>query len=114
MNQILFFTGIVLAGCFLLLSIFLFFNQKVPATIRYFLKMSNKKVTTKGSKQVIWTANKSAKGKNKSLKNKKTPQGKRDQAENFTEILGSAQNYATTLLDDSTTLLPDLNDKDDQ
>lgn len=107
MNQILFFSGIVFAGFFLLLSIFLFFYQKVPAVIRYFLKMGNKKVTARGAGSVVPAGKTSAKSKKDNLQRKKT-----SQAGSSTELLDIAQNYATALLDaDSTTLLPDLNDQ---
>ena len=113
MNQILFFSGIVFAGFFLLLSIFLFFYQKVPAVIRYFLKMGNKKVTGSGTGPVVPAGKTSAKSKKDNLQRKKTSQGmKASQAGSSTELLDIAQNYATALLDaDSTTLLPDLNDQ---
>jgi len=113
MNQILFFSGIVFAGFFLLLSIFLFFYQKVPAVIRYFLKMGNKRVETKGFKPVKAAGATSAKGKKENQQRKKAADSmKASQTGSSTELLDIAQNYATALLDaDSTTLLPDLNDQ---
>ena len=105
-NEILFYAGIVFAGFFLLLSFFLFFYQKVPSVIRYFMKMGNKRVSSQGFKIVNAPGN--------THKHSKTDisRGKNNSNESgSTELLDIAQNYATALLDaDSTTLLPYLND----
>lgn len=106
MNEILFYAGIVFAGFFLLLSFFLFFYQKVPSVIRYFMKMGNKRVSSQGFKMVNAPVNAHSHSKNN------VSRGKHYSKESgSTELLDMAQNYATALLDaDSTTLLPYLND----
>jgi len=112
MNEILFYAGIVFTGFFLLLSFFLFFYQKVPSVIRYFMKMGNKRVSLQGMKAVTASGDKEKHGKKNVSRAKNYTQGGDNlQGSSSTELLDIAQNYATALLDaDSTTLLPDLKD----
>lgn len=42
MNKILFYGGFALAALFLLLAVFLFFYQRIPSVVGYFLKMKNR------------------------------------------------------------------------
>lgn len=107
MNQILFYGGLALAVICFLLTVFLFFFQKIPSVIRYFRNVNSKKVfKTSYSYKVP---------KQKPVKinniNKKQIVDKQNIYDQRTEILDVAQNYATALLDaDSTELLPELND----
>lgn len=110
MNEILFYAGLVFAGFFLILSIFLFFYQKVPSAIRYFMKMGNKRVPSQGMKVVTSSGNAQKRSRKNVARATNYKQGGDNlQGSSSTELLDIAQNYATALLDaDSTTLLPEL------
>lgn len=106
MNNILFYGGLTLGIVFLLLSIFLFFFQKIPAVIRYFRNINSKKIFKNNHTYKV--------SQQKTSKHKKATISVTRQQNNDdqkTELLDIAQNYATALLDaDSTEILPDLND----
>ena len=103
MNQILFYGGLVLAIIFFLLTVFLFFFQRIPIVIKYFNNIKSKKVfkNSRGNYKVM---------PNKSIQ-KSIEVGGKDEIEQKTELLDIAQNYATALLDaDSTVLLPEIDE----
>lgn len=107
MNQILFYGGLALAVICFLLTVFIFFFQKIPSVIKYFRNVNSKKVF-KASHSYKVTKQKSVKIKDANKKQNVTKSNDYDQR---TEILDVVQNYATALLDaDSTELLPELND----
>lgn len=104
MNEIFFYAGLVLAGSFFILSVVLFFSQRIPAVIRYFFRMSKKKIKY------------SAVNENRVIYKSSGKTGQEDVTQLLvepekTELLEVAQNYATALLDaDSTTLLPEIDE----
>ena len=106
MNEILFYAGLVFAAMFFILAVVLLFSQNIPAVIRYFLKMRNRKIkySTMNENRVVY---KSSGGTGEDNSTQTLVESEK------TELLDVAQNYATALLDaDSTTLLPDLNDNE--
>ena len=106
MNQILFYGGLALAIICFILTVFLFFFQKIPSVVKYFRNVNSKKVF-KNSKSYKAQKHKTIKVK----ETKKSDAYKANEYEQRTEILDVVQNYATALLDaDSTELLPELND----
>lgn len=107
MNNILFYGGFALAIVFFLITVFLFFYQKIPSVIRYFHNIRNKKVF-KNSRGYKVPKQKSLKNKAESIKAQPVKQEIQDER---TQLLDVAQNYATALLDaDCTELLPELGD----
>ena len=100
MSEVFFYGGIVLSAVFLALAIFLFFRNKIPSAISYFLRHENPKV-------VSYKKGGSPRHDSSNLPRRAVKDPGRD-----TEVLDIAMNYATALLDaDRTELLPELDEK---
>lgn len=108
MNKILFYAGLVLGILLFLLAVYIFFHQNIPSVIRYFMRMGNKRLKTTDAaaiNKIVFTGN----TLHDHVSNEFTTP--LDQEEH-SEIISAVHNYATALLDadDSTTILPDLDD----
>lgn len=108
MNNVLMYGGLALAVVFFLITVFLFFYQKIPSVIKYFYNIRNKKVF-KNSHGYKVPKQKPSKKKVESTKAAQPV--KQEIQDERTQLLDIAQNYATALLDaDSTELLPELDE----
>lgn len=52
MNDIFFYGGIVLAISFFIASVVLFFTEKIPSVLRFYLRKDNKKVKKSAAKDI--------------------------------------------------------------
>lgn len=101
MNEVLLYAGIVLAGAFFILAIYLFFKNKIPSVVRYFLKMGNKTMPKQEiASNAVVNPSKEIEAEGTEIISAKNEQ---------TELLDIEESGATELLDDdSTTLLSSL------
>lgn len=106
MYETFLYAGLVLAIGFFITAFILFFKNKIPTVIKYFMHVAVKR-SYRPSMTTYITA-------------PKTPREKEDTTQTLdtgdekTEVLGVARQYATALLEaDSTTILPSL-DKEDE
>lgn len=105
MYEAFLYAGAALAICFFITAGILFFKNRIPSVIKYFTRAASNKsyrpsVTAYSSAPEISRANEET---------TQTP----DIANEQTEILGVARQYATALLEaDSTTILPSLDEED--
>ncbi len=105
MYDVLFYAGLVLSAAFLIAAVILFFGNRIPTVIRYFVHISGKKI--RRTPMLDYP-----------VKEKSAPADDEateilNSADEPTELLDIAQQYATALLDaDSTTLLPSLDSED--
>ena len=102
MNEFLFYVGIVLSLAFLILAIILFFTQKIPAVIRFLLKIKNEKVIKTLNTQNTGNTNNSPAGTRQVSNDTGTELLEDNGTEllnNGTELLDMADNFETDLLD---------------
>lgn len=102
MNEFLFYVGIVLSLASLILAIILFFTQKIPAVIRFFLKIKNEKVikvlNVENTQNTKNTPADTRKGFN-DTGTELLDDGGTELLSNQTELLDMTDDYATELLD---------------
>ncbi len=105
MYDILFYSGLVLSAAFFVTAVILFFGNRIPSVIKYFMHISGKRIRRTPM------PDHSVKEKNASANDEATEI--LSSVDEPTELLDIAQQYATALLDaDSTTLLPSLEGED--
>lgn len=98
MNELLFYTGLVLTVLFFLLSLFLFFNQRIPAAVSYFLNIGQNKI--KKDRNIGKTI-----AYKETLEEKTSTVTKAEEELTYllndeeTELLSIAQKYATALIE---------------
>jgi hypothetical protein len=88
MDEFLFYVGIVLSVTFFILSVILFFTQRIPSVIRFLLKISNRKPIKVSKKESTTVSTRQA------INDTGT-----ELLQDQTELLNIAQNFATALLD---------------
>lgn len=102
MYQILYYSGFVLMIGGFITAAFLLFKNRIPSVIRYFIRMSGKKMPKRPASEYKAAAVKMAAPPSESTE-------LLDADGEPTVLLDAAHQYATALLDaDSTTLLPEL------
>lgn len=97
-NELLFYTGLVLTVLFFLLSLFIFFNQKIPSAVSYFLNIGQRKLKSKKSFEKT-IAYKETLQEKKQLATKPNEELTYLLSDEETELLSKAQNYATALIE---------------
>lgn len=128
MNELFFYVGMVLSIVFFALTVFLFIHNKIVDVFKYYINNGNKKKFEEGRKgysvkineKGIEHRDEGTEILNNSQKNNSSYDNteilasiNNENKDEGTEILDIAKNYAEALAfaDESTTLLPDLEEK---
>lgn len=98
LNELLFYAGLVLTVLFFLLSLFLFYSQRIPTAVRYFLNVGEFKNNKKRNieKTIAYKEREDNRTRIVTIANEEATYVLSDEE---TQLLSIAQNYATALIE---------------